>query len=42
VITLHLPPLRDREDDVAGLAEYFLRASARKTGASAPHRRVRR
>jgi DNA-binding NtrC family response regulator len=25
VITLHLPPLRDREDDIALLAEHFLR-----------------
>src|SRR5687768_9662972 len=25
VIALHLPPLRDREDDIALLAEYFLR-----------------
>ena len=28
VITLHLPPLRDREDDIALLAEHFLRIHA--------------
>jgi DNA-binding NtrC family response regulator len=33
VITMHLPPLRDRQEDVALLAEYFLRRVA--TGADA-------
>jgi DNA-binding NtrC family response regulator len=35
VITLHLPPLRDRVDDIAILAEYFVRklASLRNRGA---------
>src|SRR5690606_11858679 len=32
VIALHLPPLRDREDDIALLAEYFLRRLADQTG----------
>ncbi|HSK19328.1 MAG TPA: sigma-54 dependent transcriptional regulator [Longimicrobiales bacterium] len=32
VIALHLPPLRDREDDIALLAEYFLRRLAEETG----------
>jgi two-component system response regulator HydG len=32
VIALHLPPLRDREDDIALLAEFFLRRLAEDTG----------
>ena len=37
VITLHLPPLRDRRDDVPVLAEYFLqRMSAEQNGGRAP------
>ncbi|MBR9990489.1 MAG: sigma-54-dependent Fis family transcriptional regulator [Gemmatimonadetes bacterium] len=32
VIALHLPPLRDREDDIALLAEHFLRRLAADTG----------
>ncbi|HEX2166256.1 MAG TPA: sigma-54 dependent transcriptional regulator, partial [Longimicrobiales bacterium] len=32
VIALHLPPLRDREDDIALLAEFFLRRLAEETG----------
>ena len=37
VITLHLPPLRDRRDDVQVLAEYFLhRMSAEQNGGRAP------
>jgi DNA-binding NtrC family response regulator len=32
VITLHMPPLRDREDDVVLLAEYFLARVAGATG----------
>jgi DNA-binding NtrC family response regulator len=32
VIALHLPPLRDREDDIALLAEHFLRRLAEDTG----------
>src|SRR5688500_16997486 len=31
VIALHLPPLRDREDDIALLAEYFLRRQSNGT-----------
>jgi DNA-binding NtrC family response regulator len=33
VISLHLPPLREREDDVLLLAEHFLHRAARKSGA---------
>jgi DNA-binding NtrC family response regulator len=32
VITMHLPPLRDRADDVILLAEFFLRRVAEQTG----------
>jgi DNA-binding NtrC family response regulator len=32
VIALHLPPLRDRDDDIAVLAEFFLRRLAEQTG----------
>ena len=32
VIALHLPPLREREDDIALLAEFFLRRLAEDTG----------
>jgi DNA-binding NtrC family response regulator len=32
VISLHIPPLRDRDDDVAVLAEYFLHRVGQKTG----------
>jgi DNA-binding NtrC family response regulator len=32
VIALHLPPLRDRDDDIAVLAEHFLRRHAEQTG----------
>ncbi|HSJ08027.1 MAG TPA: sigma-54 dependent transcriptional regulator [Longimicrobiales bacterium] len=32
VISLHIPPLRDRDDDVVLLAEHFLRRVAGKTG----------
>ncbi|HEX6135816.1 MAG TPA: sigma-54 dependent transcriptional regulator [Longimicrobiales bacterium] len=32
VIALHLPPLRDRADDIALLAEYFLRRMGEQTG----------
>jgi DNA-binding NtrC family response regulator len=32
VIALHLPPLRDRQDDIALLAEHFLRRLAEDTG----------
>ncbi len=35
VVRLHLPPLRDRRDDVPALAERFLAAAARKLGAPA-------
>jgi DNA-binding NtrC family response regulator len=33
VISLHMPPLRDREEDVLLLAEHFLHRAADKTGA---------
>jgi two-component system nitrogen regulation response regulator GlnG len=33
--TIHLPPLRDRREDVALLAEHFLRSSNRKLGKAA-------
>jgi DNA-binding NtrC family response regulator len=32
VISLHIPPLRDRDEDVVLLAEHFLRRVAAKTG----------
>jgi DNA-binding NtrC family response regulator len=32
VITLHLPPLRDREDDAILLAEHFLQRASAETG----------
>jgi DNA-binding NtrC family response regulator len=32
VISLHMPPLRDRDDDVLLLAEYFLQRAAEKSG----------
>jgi transcriptional regulator with PAS, ATPase and Fis domain len=35
VITLHLPPLRDRPEDVAVLAEFFLRRFAEQRGREA-------
>jgi len=35
VVRLHLPPLRERRDDVPALAERFLAAAARKLGAPA-------
>jgi two-component system nitrogen regulation response regulator GlnG len=35
VVRLHLPPLRERRDDVPALAERFLGAAARKLGAPA-------
>jgi two-component system nitrogen regulation response regulator GlnG len=35
VVRLHLPPLRDRREDVPALAERFLAAAARKLGAPA-------
>jgi transcriptional regulator with PAS, ATPase and Fis domain len=39
VITLHLPPLRERKDDVQVLAEYFMhRMSADQNGGSGPLR----
>jgi DNA-binding NtrC family response regulator len=33
VITMHLPPLRERDDDVVLLAEHFLRRLSEQTGA---------
>jgi two-component system response regulator HydG len=36
VITLHLPPLRERRDDIPLLTEHFLRVLAERTGASQP------
>jgi DNA-binding NtrC family response regulator len=36
VVTVHLPPLRERLDDVVPLAEQFLAACAREQGAPAP------
>jgi len=36
VISLHMPPLRDRDDDVSVLAEYFLRRFAERRGDSVP------
>jgi hypothetical protein len=36
VVTLQLPPLRERGDDVLLLARHFLRAAARKDGCAAP------
>ena len=36
VITLHLPPLRDRADDIPILAEYFLQRFAAGRGREAP------
>jgi two-component system, NtrC family, response regulator AtoC len=32
VVTVHLPPLRDRQEDIAPLAEYFLRRYRRESG----------
>jgi DNA-binding NtrC family response regulator len=32
VVPLHVPPLRDRRDDVPALADHFLRLSARRLG----------
>jgi DNA-binding NtrC family response regulator len=32
VISLHMPPLRDRDDDVLLLAEFFLQRAAEKSG----------
>jgi two-component system nitrogen regulation response regulator GlnG len=37
VVRLHLPPLRERTDDVPALAERFLAAAARKLDASPKH-----
>jgi DNA-binding NtrC family response regulator len=36
VITLHLPPLRDRADDVPLLADYFLKSFAEQRGQEPP------
>ncbi len=36
VVTLHLPSLRERRDDIPALAEYFLRFYSRKFGRSVP------
>ncbi len=36
VITLHLPPLRDRRDDIPLLTEHFLRVLAERTGSEQP------
>src|SRR5690606_35381233 len=36
VITLHLPPLRDRGDDVPVLAEHFLERFAKERGRAVP------
>jgi DNA-binding NtrC family response regulator len=36
VVTLRLPPLRERGDDVLLLARHFLRAAARRDGCAAP------
>ena len=36
VITLHLPPLRERRDDIPLLTEHFLRVLAERAGASQP------
>jgi DNA-binding NtrC family response regulator len=36
VVTLRLPPLRERGDDVLLLARHFLRAAARKDGCTVP------
>lgn len=37
VIPLHLPPLRDRDDDISLLAQHFLRTFAEKSGKSDLH-----
>ncbi|MCB9877336.1 MAG: sigma-54-dependent Fis family transcriptional regulator [Planctomycetes bacterium] len=32
VVRVHMPPLRDRPDDIAGLADHFLRAATQRNG----------
>jgi len=36
VLTIHVPPLRDRRDDIPALAEYFLRIHSRLLGRPSP------
>ncbi len=36
VVDIHIPPLRDRQDDIAMLAGYFLEAAARREGRPVP------
>jgi two-component system response regulator AtoC len=36
VLTIHIPPLRDRSDDIPVLAEYFLRIHSRRLGRPSP------
>ena len=36
VVTIQLPPLRQRRDDIAGLTDYFLIRSARRLGVEKP------
>ena len=37
VLRVHVPPLRERRDDIAGLAEHFLARVASETGAEPKH-----
>jgi two-component system response regulator AtoC len=36
VLTIHIPPLRDRRDDIPVLADYFLRIHSRRLGRLSP------
>jgi two-component system response regulator AtoC len=36
VLTIHIPPLRDRRDDIPALADYFLRMHSRRLGRPSP------